>query len=332
MRWAEPAWLALLILTPLPWIWERSRPRIAWPTLAGFAGVKPGWGVWAGRLPNYLLAVAIGATAAAMARPQTVGGRTRIAGRGASVVVAIDRSSSMKAADFADGDAKKSTRLDAAKRTMTRFIDARPDDLIGVVAFANYPDSTCPPTLDHDFARDAVAALTTAVGPDDGTNLGDALAWSLDLLRESPATSRVLILLSDGRNDPNVAKPLDPRIAAGLCRELGVTLHTIAVGSAGGLVREKEPVSGLDIIAEVGGPDLPLLADLARIGGGQSFRATDAKGLGEVFAAIDRMEKSPFSETIQTRYHEQFAPWAAVALACLAGQRLLRGGRLARLA
>lgn len=330
MQWAEPAWLALLILCPLPWLWERSRPRVAWPTLAAFSGA--GRGGWArlGWVPTLCLSMAIGGIALAMARPRSVGGRTRVAARGAAIVVAVDRSSSMKAADFADG-ATPRTRLDAAKSTLDRFIANRPDDLIGVVAFANYPDLTCPPTLDHDFARRAVAALSPAVGPDDGTNLGDALVWSLDALKKAPAVSRVLVLLSDGRNDPNVPRPFDPIGAARLCRELGVTLHTIAVGDAGGLVREKEPVTGLDLIGEVGGPDLALLADLARLGGGRSFRATDVAGLADVFAAIDAMEKSPVSGTILTRYREHYAPWAAGALACLLLGLLLRTGRLARL-
>jgi Ca-activated chloride channel family protein len=330
MRWAEPAWLALAVLIVLPWLWERARPRLAWPSLVPFAGAGPGWAARSSWLPTLLLSMAIAAMAVALARPQTVGGRTRIAARGVAVVVAIDRSSSMKAADFPDGD-KKLTRLDAAKRTLTRFIDARPDDLVGVVAFANYPDLTCPPTLDHEFARSAVNALSPAVGSDDGTNLGDALAVSLDALRKAPASSRVLILLSDGRNDPNVPNPLDPMAAARLCRGLGVTLHTIAVGGAGGIVRETDPASGLPIPAEVGGPDFAMLESLARLGGGNAFRATDAKSLDAVFAAIDELEKSPVTGTILTRYNERFAPWAVAALICLSLARSFRNGRLSRL-
>jgi len=330
MHWAEPAWLALLILTPLPWFWERARPRLAWPTLAPFAGTRNGWAVWANHLPTLCLSVAIAGMSVAMARPQTVGGRIRIAGKGVAVIVAIDRSSSMKATDFADGPDKLS-RLDAAKRTLDRFIQGRPDDPIGVVAFANYPDPTCPLTLDHEFARAAVAGLSPAVGSDDGTNLGDALAVSLDALRKAPAVARVLILLSDGRNDPNVAQPLDPRDAARIARGLGITLHTIAVGTAGGLVRTNDPASNLPVVQEVEGPDLALLADLAKIGNGRAFRATDAKGLEGVFAAIDELEKSPVSGTILTRYRERFAPWVVMALAGLALQRLMRDGRIARL-
>ncbi len=329
MRWAEPVWLSLLILAPLPWLWERSRPRLAWPSLAPFAGSPRGWAARLAWLPTLLLSLTIAGMAVAMARPQTVGGRSRIAAKGVAVVVAIDRSSSMKARDFADGD-QQLTRLDAAKRTLARFITGRPDDAIGVVAFANYPDPTCPPTLDHNFALRAVASLSPAAGPDDGTNMGDAVAWALDDLRKVPATSRVLILLSDGRNDPNVPHPLEPKAAARLARELGVTVHTIAVGAQGGVIHEKDPVSGLPIAAEVGGPDLALLSDLAKLGGGKPFRATDAKSLDAVFAEIDAMEKTTMTDTILTRWHERFAPWAVAALVCLAMQRLLRGGRLAR--
>lgn len=330
MRWAEAGWLALAILMVLPWFWERSRPRLAWPSLAPFAGAGPGWAARIAWVPTFLLSLSIGGMAVALARPQTVGGRTRIAARGVAVVIAIDRSSSMKAPDFPDGT-KKLTRLEAAKRTLNRFVAARPDDLIGVVAFANYPDLTCAPTLDHEFVRNSVNSLSPAVGSDDGTNLGDALAVSLQALRKAPATSRVLILLSDGRNDPNVENPLDPMAGARLCRELDVRLHTIAVGDAGGLVREKDPATGLPIPAEVGGPDFALLEALARVGGGKAFRATDAKSLEAVFAAIDELEKSPFTGTILTRYREEFAPWVVAALVCLVLGRSFRNGRLSRL-
>lgn len=333
MRWAEPAWLALLILMPLPWLWERSRPRLAWPTLAPFAGAPRGWASRLAWVPTLLLSLTIAGMAVALARPQSVGGRVRVAAKGVAVVVALDRSSSMKAPDFPEGD-RKLTRLDAAKRTLAKFISGRPDDLIGVVSFANFPDPTCPPTLDHEFALRAVAALSTAGGDDDGTNMGDAIAWSLDALRNTPATSRVLVLLSDGHNDPNragVKAPLDPRDGARIAHGLGVTLHTIAVGGAGGVIHETDPATDLPVAAEVGGPDLALLAELARLGGGRAFRATDAKSLDAVFAAIDAMEKTTMTDTILTRWHERFAPWAIAALVCLSFQRFLRGGRLARL-
>ena len=94
------------------------------------------------------------------------------------------------------------SRLEAAKRTFIRFIAGRPDDLIGLVVFANYPDLASPPTLDHAFLTDVTRALRSASADDDGTNLGDAIAWALDALRQAPPRKKVLILLTDGRNSP----------------------------------------------------------------------------------------------------------------------------------
>ena len=116
-------------------------------------------------MPAFLRGLAIAGLAVALARPQTVGGRTRIAGQGVAIVVMLDQSSSMKAMDFpADRGTRTISRLEAAKMTFTRFVEGRPDDLIGVVAFANYPDSVCPPTLDHAFLAEAVEAHSSRRG------------------------------------------------------------------------------------------------------------------------------------------------------------------------
>ena len=333
---SEPFWLVLLVLAAWPFLRERSRPRLSWPTLDGFAATGPGRLARLATLPNLFLALAIAGMVVALARPRSVGGQIRIAARGAAIVVAIDRSPSMDAPDFPDAPgspASKTTRLDAAKRTLLRFLDGRPEDRIGVVAFARYPDLTCPPTLDHAFARDAVGSLSRAVGPDAGTNLGDALIVGLDALRKAPAApgGRALVLLSDGHHDPGLADAVPPEEAARLCRDFGVTLHTFAIGDAGGLIRTPDPASGLPIPSEVGGPDLPRLAEIARLGGGRAFRATDAKALDAVFAEIDALSTTPEVGTILTRYREDFPPWALASLALLALHRRLRDGRLARL-
>src|SRR5262245_31918785 len=125
---------------PLPWLLERSRARIAWP---GFGAFPPrrrfGW-VWLQGLPALLRGLAIGAIAVALARPQTVGGVTRIAGKGVAILVALDKSSSMNTVDFrTDLQTEPISRLKAAKQTFIRFVEGRPDDLIGLIAFANYP-------------------------------------------------------------------------------------------------------------------------------------------------------------------------------------------------
>jgi Ca-activated chloride channel family protein len=343
MRLAEPGWLILLLLVPLPWWFQRLRPRIVWPTLDGFGRKGPKGLRRLALLPLLLRAIAIAALAVALARPQSVGGRTVLAAKGVAIVVALDHSSSMNTRDFppeAEDPAPRpsespSSRLDAAKATFVRFVEGRPDDLIGLVVFANDPDLACPPALDHAFLVEQARAVRTARPDDDGTNIGDAIALAIDALRKAPPKKKVLVLLTDGHNSPartTSPPPLEPEAAAALARALGVTLHTIAVGKKGGVVHTPEPVTKLQRAAgELEGPDFALLERLATIGGGRTFAATDAAALRAVFATIDALEKSPVRGVGRTRYREEYAPWVRLAVACLVLDRLLTAGRLRRL-
>ena len=332
MRLAESAWLGLLMLALLPWIWGRRRPRIAWPSLGGFG---EGRSRWEGLLRASTLTVkgaAIACLAVAMARPQWPGGRVRVAGRGVAIVALIDRSSSMKAVDF-PAEGGPISRLEAAKATLARFIQARADDLVGLVKFANYPDLAVAPTLDQAFLLDAVRSIRPAGQVDDGTNLGDAIAEGLGAIRGAPTMRKVIILLTDGRNAPAVQKPLDPVLAAEMARDLSVTLHTIAVGRPPGAKAGDEPKSERppSEAPEAEGPDLALLGRLAEVGRGRAFVAADADALDRVFREIDTLEKSPVAGTVRTLYRERYAPWAAAALALLAVDLVLGSGRLRRL-
>src|SRR5262249_51137489 len=202
---------------------ERWRPRIGWPSFEGFTRRKrPGW-VWLGWLPSALRGLAIVALAVALARPQTVGGVTRVAGKGVAIVVALDQSSSMKTLDFpADQGTRTISRLGAAQATFARFVNGRSDDLIGLVAFANFPDLMCPPTVNHAFVIGAALALRPARAGDGGTNIGDAIAVGLGALVESPPRRKVLVLLTDGNNMPSRAHFKNPEDAAVLARDWGV--------------------------------------------------------------------------------------------------------------
>ena len=139
------------------------------------------------------------------------------------------------------------------------------------------------------------------------------------------------MLLTDGNNQPAVPRPLDPEQAAMLARDLGVTLHTIAIGRAGGIVHGIDRKTQQPAMAEVAGPNLPLLKQLAELTGGSDFVATDADALAAVFKRIDELEKSPVRGRILTRYDEHYALWAGLALSLLVLDRLLAHGRLRRL-
>jgi len=320
----------LLILVPLPWIFDRTRPKLAWPSLGFFpkkgrlrAAVRRGFSLM-------LRGLAISSLVIALARPQTVGGRTHIAGQGVAIVVALDQSSSMTTPDF-PSEQGTMKRLDAARDTVTRFVSGRPDDLLGLVVFANFPDLACPPTLDHAFLLETVRSVRPARPGDDGTNLGDAIAWSLDALSVTTPKKRVLILLTDGRNSPAVPHPLDPRVAAQLARELGVTVHTIAIGRPESSPPPSEnPIkTGADETFDT--PDFELLKSIAKIGGGRDFVAANARDLDKVFRTIDTMEKSPVQSVVRTRYREHYAPCVAFAIGLLVLDRLCSMGRLRRL-
>ena len=333
MQFAHPGWLWLLVLIPCLWLLERARPRILWPSFAGF---PPGQrcargGCCCGGCPHAARAgdrrPGRGAGAAADRRRRDP---DRRAGRG-------DRRGARPELEHEGGRLprgprhRRISRLEAAKATFARFVEGRPDDLIGLVVFANYPDLTCPPTLDHRFLVENAAAIRPARPGDDGTNIGDAIAVALEALRKTTPSKKVLVLLTDGNNEPAVPHPLDPEQAATLARDLGVTCTRSPSGRPGGIVRGTDPDTKLPVMAEVEGPNLALLERLATITGGRSFVATDADALDEVFQTISTLEKSPIKGEIRTRYDEHFAPWAGLALALLLIDRLLVAGPLRRL-
>jgi Ca-activated chloride channel family protein len=336
VRLAEPFWLLLLLAVPLLWWWDRARPRLAWSSIRLFDGVPANWVSRSRGLPLMLRLAAVGCLVLALARPQVVGGETRIAGKGVAIVVVMDQSSSMKAPDAEGGEvpdpgAPPVTRLEAARSAFVRFVEGRPDDLIGLVTFANYPELACPPTLDHAFLVEVARSVRPARPGDDGTNLGHAVAWGLDALMKASPRKKVLILLTDGRDEPAVEKPLDPQEAARLARDLGVTLHTIAVGGREGAAYKVDPENRPDVMRRTSAPDYALLERMAATAGGRAFVAPDARSLKQVFDTLDALERSPVQATIRVRYDERYGAWAAAGVVLLAADRLLSGGRWRRI-
>ena len=347
VRFADPSWLIFLVFAVLPWIASRRRPRLSWPTLDGFQAPKSiSWTVGLAFLPTLARAGAIACIVVGLARPQTAGEQIRISGRGVAIALVVDRSSSMKTTDF-PSELGLLSRLDATKLILGQFLEARTDDLIGVVGFAGYPDTLAPPTLDHRFTWDAIRGIRPAGATDDGTDIGGAIAWALGMLRPAPTQRKVLILLTDGHHAPGATRSIDPTVAAEVAKGLGVTLHTVAVGRPPGPKVDSAPVAPPVKPGKPGdspaeppkavpspegdGPDLDLLAKLAERGNGKAFVATDLAALGAIFEAIDALETSPIQGTIRTVYHERFVPWVVAALGLVAVDLTLSLGWLRRL-
>lgn len=237
--------------------------------------------------------------------------------QGLDVMLCLDCSSSMRVADL--GEAR--SRLQVASAVAAEFAAARPDDRIGLVAFARYPDLRCPPTLDHVALAELLGGLqlVPADSDEDATGIGGAVALAAQVLARGPAKGKVVVLLTDGEeNVATAATPQEiaPLHAAQLCRRLGVRVHGIVTGQ--GHVRADGQVLPLDTTA---------VQQLAAGSGGQFFRAASTPALQQVYAAIAALEVVPFAEP-KLRTRELFA-WPLLAgLLCGLLGRLLRAGAL----
>jgi Ca-activated chloride channel family protein len=228
---------------------------------------------------------------------------------GVDVMLCLDTSSSMTAADLVAGR----TRLEVAREAAARFVERRESDRVGLVAFARYPELRCPPTLDHD-ALAAILLETAPVpgdGPEDATGIGAAVARGAQVLSGGKARSRVLILLTDGEeNVATVGAPgeIAPAHAAQLCERLKVRVYAIVVGGAAGTSSPPE-----------GGGEVERLA---RRTGGAFHEARDAGALDAVYARIDALERSPVAASV-VRLEDRHLPFLLAAIALLVAARLL---------
>jgi Ca-activated chloride channel family protein len=316
MRLASPPWLGLIavaVVLVVLWMLRRRWQRYPFPNVTaalGRGGGIPERTVAAG----VLAALALAPLAVALARPQEVLSRHTERAEGVDLVVALDVSGSMTALDFEPTD-----RLGVAKEVISDFLEGRPNDRFALVVFAGAAVTLCPLTLDHRVAQHLLDDVEMGSLPD-GTAIGLGLGTAVARLRHSEAESKVVVLVTDGSNNTG---QLDPVNAAEMAAELGITVHTVLVGR-GGLVPvpvdERDPRTGrvrrtvrqmeMEINPE-------LLAELARLTGGKSFRARDPQALEDVFAAIDELERTEFTSTKLVRYRERFEPWAVGALAVL---------------
>ena len=300
---------ALLLLAALPlalWLLSRERlraPRFLHPRLALVRAVGPGFAARLAFLPPALVLAAAALVAVALSRPQT---RERepeaLAVEGIDIVVALDLSTSMRAADF-----RPQNRLHVAKEVLRGFVGRRRSDRIGLVVFAGDAYTQAPLTLDAGVLRAILAELRTGV-LEDGTAIGNALATAVNRLRESEAKGKAIVLVTDGDNNAGQISPLE---AAEIARTLGIKVFPILVGKGGvvpfpvGQDARGEPV--FDYREYPVNPDL--LREIARLTGGVYASATDRAGLESgLDAVLDDMEKTRLFEPSARRRPVELFP------------------------
>jgi Ca-activated chloride channel family protein len=325
MRLSDPWWLAVLLPLAVIAVWMmRRRPRVVpHPPLPALVAAGLPSGRWARlrSLPLLLRVAALVFLVLALARPQEGGALQSVTSHGVDIVLALDTSTSMTAQDFPPD------RLAAARDVVDQFIAARPSDRVALVVFAGKALTRVPLTLDHAMLRTSLAEVSVGM-LEDGTAIGEALAQSLARLRESPADSRLVVLLTDGINNQGA---IDPITAARMATEMGVKVYTIGVGREGTFPQVvNDPAFGPRRVMVQTRVDEELLQEIAAETGGQYFRARDKGALEAIYDRIDRLEKHPIESTFFRQWHDRHAPLLATAVLLLLLEWGLSATRLRR--
>jgi len=283
----------------------------------------------------------------ALARPQRGIEEFRLQTEGIAIEMCIDRSGSMAALDF-NLEGRQANRLDVIKRVFHDFVmgkgklPGRPDDLIGLITFGGYVEPKCPLTLDHGALIQVLDAVEIPHPIFDGhgreinqrlwqedsqTAIGDALAVAANRLKNIQAKSKVIILLTDGEQTAGVLQPME---GAKIAKTLGVKVYTIGIGT-NGRVTIPDPYPdefGRPVLhREVFPLDEHTLQQIAEETGGKYFSAQDAERLGDVYAEIDRLEKSPSEGRLYSEYHELYQWFLLPGLGLILVQTVLAGTR-----
>lgn len=289
MRFLHPEMLFLLALLPLLAFLHGRRgaaPALVFSStslaasLAGARKVRPGTLLLLLRLAVLALLIL------ALAGPQQGSSSTEIEASGIDILLAVDVSGSMEAMDFTLAG-KPANRLEVVKKVVDEFIEQRPNDRIGLLAFGGRPYLVSPLTLDHDWLRKRLESLDIGM-VEDGTAIGSAIGSGTNRLRDQNSKSRILILLTDGMNNAGSVPPL---MAAEAAETLNIKVYTIGAGTRGeaplpvtdGFGRRRLIRAKVDIDEET-------LKGVAEKTGAVYFRATDTASLTKIYDDINKME------------------------------------------
>jgi len=321
-EFVNPGFFWLLLLLPLALLWyffkrKKETAELKISSLKGFKATPS-------MLPKlkpflfFLRLAALGLLIIALARPRTVDVSTKTkTTRGIDIVMAIDVSASMLARDL------QPNRLEALKAVAADFIKGRPNDRIGLVEYAGESYTKTPITSDKNIVLRSLNDNKYNTIIEGGTAIGMGLATAVNRLKDSKAVSKIIILLTDGVNNSGF---IDPKIASELALEYGIKTYTIGLGTNGMAlspiaIKANGTFQYGRVQVEI---DEKLLKEIAQVTGGRYFRATDNRKLAEIYAEIDKLEKTDVEEFKFTQYEEMFRPLVWLAGLLLFIELLLR--------
>jgi Ca-activated chloride channel family protein len=319
VRLHDPLILVLLVLVPLLWRRRQMQATIRYPVVEALRRAGTGRRTRWRWIPLAMRVAALVLLVLALARPQLGKATTRIFTEGVDILLAVDISGSMLAEDFSV-DGSRVNRLEAVKSVVRKFLERRPGDRVGLVLFAARPYTQCPLTLDHGWLLQNLDRASVGL-IEDGTAVGSALATAVSRLEASEAKSKIIILLTDGQNNAGQVPPLT---AAETAKTLGYKVYTIGAGTKGLAPYPSTDAFGNRIYVPMPVDiDEDTLKHIATMTNGRYYRATDTESLGQIYAEIDQLERSPQEGLQYLDYHELY-PWLALpALLLLAGEALL---------
>ncbi len=313
-------WLLLLLIPLIAWYVMRrhKEPALQMSSIRAFAGVSGGWRSWMRHALFAMRCAAIACLIVVIARPQTHDSWNKTNVEGTDIVLVMDISGSMQAADLG-----RQNRLEVAKKVASQFVNGRQNDNMGLVLFAGESFSAVPLTSDRAMLANYIGGVKTGLISADGTAIGDGIASAINRIKDGQAVSKSIILITDGTNNAGVVAP---ETAAEIAKDLGVKIYTIGVGAAQAeqavaYKDENGNVLGMFMTSPV---DAQSLGQIARMTGGKYFEATSASALSDVFAEIDALEKTEFDVRNFSHTEDDYMLWAWLAFGFFTLQLLLK--------
>ena len=333
MQLASPLFLSLFIVIPLLIIalqWLRGKPTLV--PVVRFSDFKHGFAAGIRQMQDTLSVKALPILSVirfvvlvllivTLARPQLSQSREHKFTEGIDILLVLDISESMRAEDF-----EGANRIQTAKSVVNDFLMHRENDRIGLVVFAGESFTLCPLTSDYSVLVELLRDVE--IGQlEDGTAIGDALATATHRLRTSTSKTKIVILLTDGENN---AGSIEPQAAASFAHSFAIKVYTIGMGKEGGArIPYADTTFGKRYREVLTYLDEDTLKQIAAITGGRYFRATDTQSLKQIYAEIDRFEKTKF-ETINVVAHKELAAYFLIPAMLLLGTEILLSNTVLR--
>jgi Ca-activated chloride channel family protein len=298
MTFAHPYFLLMLLLLP-PLAWLKGRrglsPAFLYSSVKLVEDLTRARRSRAGAFLAALRWLVLTAFIVALTQPRLSKSTTEVKASGIDIVCALDLSGSMTTPDYLI-NRQQISRIDMAKPVLKEFIEGRPNDRIGLVAFAAQAFIAAPMTLDHDYLLETVDRIGIGTINSDATAIGDGITTALNRLRGLKSKSRIIVLMTDGANNSG---KIDPITAAHAAQALGVKIYTIGLGNREIVQMMRLPPGYL--------PDEDTLQQISEMTGGKYYRADNSEKFKAIYAEIDKLEKTEATINKYTEYKELFA-------------------------